>query len=200
MARVNDDELRKIRSMHFTRAFEYVAMMLKLTQGKLAEKIGSKNAYISVYKSGVRPVPEEIIDKLIRISASKPGLQIYKEYLLGNSNIMLLSNLTEEEIVEVEFRKNNPDYKILKEKSELQKSSENTDIDAIVEHAVKAATSYADKTIENLERRLVEKDKYIESLESSVNELRLLLAAKNTKSINNYQFEMGVSDNFVNNK
>ena len=199
MARVNDDELRKIRSMHFTRAFEYVAMMLKLTQGKLAEKIGSKNAYISVYKSGVRPVPEEIIDKLIRISASKPGLQIYKEYLLGNSNIMLLSNLTEEEIVEVEFRKNNPDYKILKEKSEPQKSG-NTDIDAIVEHAVKAATSYADKTIENLERRLVEKDKYIESLESSVNELRLLLAAKNTKSINNYQFEMGVSDNFINNK
>lgn len=200
MARVNDDELRKIRSMHFTRAFEYVAMMLKLTQGKLAEKIGSKNAYISVYKSGVRPVPEEIIDNLIRISASKPGLQIYKEYLLGNSNIMLLSNLTEEEIVEVNFRKNNPDYKILKEKSEPQKSSGNTDIDAIVEHAVKAATSYADKTIENLERRIFEKDKYIESLESSVNELRLLLAAKNTKSINNYQFEMGVSDNFVNNK
>lgn len=200
MARVNDDELRKIRSMHFTRAFEYVAMMLKLTQGKLAEKIGSKNAYISVYKSGVRPVPEEIIDNLIRISASKPGLQIYKEYLLGNSNIMLLSNLTEEEIAEVDFRKNNPDYKILKEKSELQKSSGNTDIDVIVEHAVKAATSYADKTIENLERRLVEKDKYIESLESSVNELRFLLAAKNTKSINNYQFEMGVSDNFLNNK
>ena len=200
MARVNDDELRKTRSMHFTRAFEYVAMMLKLTQGKLAEKIGSKNAYISVYKSGVRPVPEEIIDNFIRISASKPGLQIYKEYLLGNSNIMLLSNLTEEEIAEVEFRKNNPDYKILKEKSEPQKSSRNTDIDAIVEHAVKAATSYADKTIENLERRIVEKDKYIASLESSVNELRLLLAAKNTKPINNYQFEMGVSDNFVNNK
>jgi hypothetical protein len=200
MARVNDDELRKIRSMHFTRAFEYVAMMLKLTQGKLAEKIGSKNAYISVYKSGVRPVPEEIIDNFIRISASKPGLQIYKEYLLGNSNIMLLSNLTEEEIAEVEFRKNNPDYKILKEKSEPQKSSGNTDIDVIVEHAIKAATSYADKTIENLERRISEKDKYIASLESSVNELRLLLAAKNTKSINNYQLEMGVSDNFINNK
>lgn len=116
MGKIENDELRKIRNEHFIRAFEYVKKVLKMGQGELAETIGSKNPYISNFRNGTRLVPDETVEALIRISASKPGLQIFSEYLYGNSDIMLLANVTDEEMAEASQRKLNPDYDVMKKR------------------------------------------------------------------------------------
>ena len=113
MSKIENDEQRKIRNAHFIRAFEYVASVLELGQGELAERIGSKSSYISNFKKGLRPVPPETITGLINISASKPGLQIFSEYLYGNSDIMLLANVSDEEMAAAKSRSGNPDYEAI---------------------------------------------------------------------------------------
>ena len=128
MGKIENDELRKKRNAHFIRAFEYVASVLELSQGELAETIGSKSAYISNFRKGLRPVPDETISGLINISSSKPGLQIFSEYLYGNSDIMLLSNVSDEEMVTAKMRSGNPDFEELNKRNKdaelLQKISE----------------------------------------------------------------------------
>lgn len=118
MGKIENDELRKIKNANFMKAFKHVASKLKMNQGQLAEAIGSKSAYISNFSKGIRPVPEETIDALITISATIPGGQIFKEYLHGNSDIMLLANVTEEEMAEAMLRSANPDYDQLKARQE----------------------------------------------------------------------------------
>ena len=128
MGKIENDELIKKRNAHFIRSFEYVASVLELSQGELAETIGSKSAYISNFRKGLRPVPDETISGLINISSSKPGLQIFSEYLYGNSDIMLLSNVSDEEMVTAKMRSGNPDFEELNKRNKdaelLQKISE----------------------------------------------------------------------------
>lgn len=116
MGKLENDALRRKKNEHFLRAFEYVATTRQMNQGELATIIGSKSAYISGYRSGTRPVQEKVIDALIRESCVEPAQQIYREYLDGNSDIMLLANVTDEEMAEVERRKNNPDYDIMQKR------------------------------------------------------------------------------------
>jgi transcriptional regulator with XRE-family HTH domain len=120
MGKIENDELRKIKNAHFIRAFEYVAQRKEMNQTQLASAIGSKTAYISVYRNGTRPVPEETIDALIRISATieKGNGQIYKPYLLGLSDYMLLRNVPSDELADSELRKSDPDYDLIKARRE----------------------------------------------------------------------------------
>lgn len=120
MGKIENNEQRKIRNAHFIRAFEYVASQLKLGQGELAEAIGSKSAYISNFRKGLRPVPEEAIDGLIRISSCKPNLQIFGEYLYGNSEVMLLVNVSDEEMNAAKMRSGNPDFEIIQNRDNLK--------------------------------------------------------------------------------
>lgn len=116
MGKLHNDLRRKSKNEHFIRAFDYVAEQLDMTQGELAEAIGSKSAYISKHRNGIRPVPEETIEGLIRVSAGEPALQIFSEYLYGYSDIMLLANVTDEEMVASKLRHDNPDYDIMTQK------------------------------------------------------------------------------------
>lgn len=110
MGRIENDKIRKAKNEHFIKAFEYVAKALKMSQGKLAEAIGSKSSYISNFKNGIRPVPDDTIERLISISRTKAGLQLFSEYLYGNSDIMLLTNVTDKEMTDAKMRRDNPDY------------------------------------------------------------------------------------------
>jgi len=120
MGKIENDMVRKKKNEHFIKAFEYVAQCKNMNQTQLAIAIGSKVSYISVYRNGTRPVPEETIDALIRISVTieDGDGQIYKPYLLGLSDYMLLRNVPDEEIADTEMRKNNPDYDLLKARRE----------------------------------------------------------------------------------
>ena len=53
MGKIENDEQRKIKNAHFIRAFEYVAQRKEMNQTQLATAIGSKTAYISVYRNGI---------------------------------------------------------------------------------------------------------------------------------------------------
>ena len=193
MGKIENDEQRKIKNAHFIRAFEYVASVLQLSQGELAETIGSKSAYISNFRKGLRPVPEETINELINISASKPGLQIFSEYLKGNSEIMLLANVTDEEMALAKMRSGNPDYEALHkrdvEASRLQKVTQRAnDIQmAVLGHLVKEPEiieglaadddpaphlpSWADTLIDVLSKQIAENEILHAELRQSIQEV-----------------------------
>ena len=224
MGKIENDELRKLKNAKFMKAFKYVAEKLKMNQGQLAKAIGSKSAYISNFSSGIRPVPEETIDALVAISAQIPNGQIFTEYLHGNSGIMLLANVTDEEMTEAKRRATNPDYDAmqarLKEKEKQldaniaqnlpyidPSSQQNATITAYVQLTNRLSDDMKKKEIE-MEERLAEKDVRIAELKATIadkeeiikaREARIIdlerqLAAATTGDLSRYHFTMGVAE------
>jgi transcriptional regulator with XRE-family HTH domain len=224
MGKIENDELRKQKNANFMKAFKYVAVNLKMNQGQLAEAIGSKSAYISNFSSGIRPVPEETIDALVNISAKIPNGQIFREYLLGNSDIMLLANVTDEEMTDAKRRATNPDYDVmqarLKEKEKQfdaniaqnlpyidPSSQQNASITAYVQLTNRLSDDLKKKEIE-MEERLAEKDTRIAELKQTIadkieiikeRDARILtlerqLAAATTGDLSRYLFTIGAAE------
>ena len=196
MGKIENDELRKLKNANFLKAFKFVADKLKMNQGQLAESIGSKSAYISNFSKGLRPVPEETIDALVNISAKIPNGQIFREYLLGNSDIMLLANVTDEEMIAAKRRATDPDYDVMqariKEKEKQldaniaqnlpyidPSSQQNASITAYVQLTNRLSDDLKKKEIE-MEERLAEKDATIESQKAQITRLELTIADKDT--------------------
>lgn len=205
MGKIENDEQRKLQNEHFVRAFEYVAKILKMGQGKLAEAIGSKSAYISNYRKGTRPIPEDTIESLIRISATKPGLQIFSEYLYGNSDIMLLYNVSDEELAEAKMRKNNPDYDAMNKTDGLptnMPTANHPDMSSVFNAALAAKDeAYAalqqllkskEETIQSLREQLAAKDQLIAEQKSRLIDYRRIIDFHNLMS--EYHFPMGVAE------
>jgi transcriptional regulator with XRE-family HTH domain len=224
MGKVENDELRKLKNANFLKAFKYVASKLKMNQGQLAEAIGSKSAYISNFSSGIRPVPEETIDALVNISAKIPNGQIFREYLLGNSDIMLLANVTDEEMIAAKRRATDPDYDVMQERlKEKEKqldtdisqnmryidpsSQQNATITAYVQLTNRLSDDLKKKEIE-MEERLAEKDAHIADLQRTIAdkeeiikardariiELERKLAAATTADLSRYPFTIGAAE------
>lgn len=224
MGKIENDELRKLKNANFMKAFKFVADKLKMNQGQLAEAIGSKSAYISNFSSGIRPVPEETIDALVDISAKIPNGQIFREFLLGNSDIMLLSNVTDEEMIAAKRRATDPDYDVmqarLKEKEKqfdanlvqnlpfIDPASQlNASITAYVQLTNRLSDDLKKKEIE-MEERLKEKNSHIAALERTISdkeeiikareahiaELEHQLAAATTGDLSRYPFTIGVAE------
>ena len=196
MGKIENDELRKLKNANFMKAFKYVASKLKMNQGQLAEAIGSKSAYISNFSKGLRPVPEETIDALVDISAKIPNGHIFREFLLGNSDIMLLANVTDEEMIAAKRRATDPDYDVMQERlKEKEKqldaniaqtvpyidpsSQQNATITAYVQLTNRLSDDLKKKEIE-MEERLAEKDATIESQKAQITRLELTIADKDT--------------------
>ena len=204
MGKIENDKMRKLKNEHFIKAFEYVAQCLNMTQGALAVAVGSKSSYISNYRNGTRPVTEEVIEKLISISAKKPGLQIFSEYLYGFSDIMLLDNVTDEEMADAKMRHENPDYNAMREniKKEGPRSLPQAfDFSLMIEHAVKAATAYANQTIATLKSQLTDKEKILAdkeeiiiNLKARIRDLELTIANNSLSDIEHYPFHVGAAD------
>ena len=116
MGRIIDDETRRLKNDNFIKAFDYIASVKELNQKALADIIGSKSSYISIYRKYVKPVPKETADALVRYSITI-GHQIYSEFLAGNSDIMLMDNVTDEDMMDAEARKD-PDYAALKRREQ----------------------------------------------------------------------------------
>jgi transcriptional regulator with XRE-family HTH domain len=224
MGKIENDELRKLKNANFMKAFKYVADKLKMNQGQLAEAIGSKSAYISNFSSGIRPVPEETVDALVNISAKIPNGQIFREYLLGNSDIMLLANVTDEEMIAAKRRATDPDYDVmqarLKEKEKQldasiaqnmpyidPSSQQNASITAYVQLTNRLTDDLKKKEIE-MEERLAEKDARIAELKDTIVakeeiikaraaeiiNLKRQLAAATTGDLSRYPFAIGAAE------
>ena len=224
MGKIENDELRKLKNANFMKAFKYVAAKLKMNQGQLAEAIGSKSAYISNFSSGIRPVPEETIGALVDISAKIPNGQIFREYLYGNSDIMLLANVTEDEMADAKRRAMNPDYDVMQARMKEKEKQLDADIsqtmpyidpasqqNASIAAYVQLTNRYADdlkkKEIEMAER-LAEKDVRIAELKDTIaakeeiikaRDARIIilerqLAAETTGDLSRYPFTMGAAE------
>ena len=224
MGKIENDELRKLKNANFMKAFKYVAAKLKMNQGQLAKAIGSKSAYISNFSKGLRPVPEETLDALVDISAKIPNGQIFREFLLGNSDIMLLANVTDEEMIAAKRRATDPDYDVmqarLKEKEKQldaniaqnlpyidPSSQQNASITAYVQLTNRLSDDLKKKEIE-MEERLAEKDVRIAELKDTIaakeeiikaRDARIItlerqLAAATTGDLSRYPFTMGAAE------
>ena len=206
MGKIENGELRKLKNANFMKAFKFVAEKLKMNQGQLAEAIGSKSAYISNFSSGIRPVPEETIDALVDISAKIPNGQIFREFLLGNSDIMLLANVTDEEMIAAKRRATDPDYDVMqarlkeKEKQLDAKIAQNlpyidpgSQINAII--AAKDETIDSLKSrIADLQRTIADKEEIIKAREARIAELERQLAAATTGDLSRYPFNFGAAE------
>lgn len=207
MGKIENIKLRKIRNEHFIRAFEHVARCLSMTQGELAKAIGTKTAYISNFRKGLRPVTEEAIDGLIRISATKPGLKVFSEYLYGNSDIMLLDNVSDEEMVAAKMRHDNPDYdKIEKQKAASPATAEPAANIPDYASLINATISAQMESIESLKRELLTKDDLIQSLRDQLADKEQLIAEQKAclidyrriidskELLSDYPFPIGVAE------
>lgn len=106
-------EIRKRENGRFLYAFNYTMKAKNLTQAQLAKKMGKNSSLISDYKSGKKKVTEDTMNELYIAS----GCKLNVNYMLGFSNYILLENVPPEELVEIERRRNNPDYDLLNEQS-----------------------------------------------------------------------------------
>lgn len=190
MGKKDNDALRRKKNEHFIRAFNYVATARNMNQGELATAIGSKSAYISGYKSGIRPVTDEVIEGLVRESCVEPSQQIYREYLLGNSDIMLLANVTDEELAEVELRRNNPDYETMQQRlhdserkldtqfSQSLPPASAIDPSSAVNAAIAAYIELTNRLKQEMSDRLADKDTIIAEKQSRIDALEQTIAAQ----------------------
>lgn len=183
-----EENLRK--NEPFVTAFDYFAdMFTNGSQKDLAVLIGTKSPRISEYRIGKCPVPAEAIDGLIRFSAEKK-MQIYSEYLHGNSDIMLLANVTDEELAEAELRRNNPDYDILQQRlrdsehnldtmlSQSLPQTSSVDASSAINAAIAAYAELINRLKQEMADRLADKDTIIAEKQSRIVTLEQTIADK----------------------
>lgn len=190
MGKIDNIELRKQKNAPFCKAFDYIAELKEVSDKVLAELIGSKGPYISMYRAGTKPVPMEIMENLVLQSEGELNM----EYLRGNSDYMLLRNVPDDEMVEMQLRKGNPDYEVIKrakekeDKPQVHTESEpiptidpssqyNASIAAYVQLANRLDEDLKKKEIE-MQERLAEKDATIESQKAQIARLELSIADK----------------------
>lgn len=190
MGKIDNIELRKQKNAPFCKAFDYIAELKEVSDKVLAELIGSKGPYISMYRAGTKPVPMEIMENLVLQSEGELNM----EYLRGNSDYMLLRNVPDDEMVEMQLRKGNPDYEVIKRAKEKENkpqvhtksepiptidpsSQQNASIVAYVQLANRLDEDLKKKEIE-MQERLAEKDATIETLKARIVDLQCTIADK----------------------
>jgi hypothetical protein len=221
MGKTDNIEIRKQKNAPFCKAFDYIAELKEVCDKVLAEMIGSKGPYISMYRAGTKPVPIEVMENLVRQS----GGELNMEYLRGNSDYMLLRNVPVDEMVDIQQRKGNPDYDVIKERlkekerqldfslsqtdvSHIDPSSQqNATISVYIQYTNHLSDKLKEKEIE-MKERLAEKDATIISLKNAIEdketiikardaeilELKRKLAAIAASDIERYPFAIGAAD------
>ena len=182
----------------------------------MCELMGIPSSRVSEYNKGKKPVSEEAIDALIRVSVEHDK-QIYREYLYGNSDIMLLSNVTDEDIAEAEMRKNNPDYDVMQQRrketeqqldAQLNHQPAAIDPSSAANAAIAAYVELTNRLKQEMADRLADKDAIIQekqarivTLEATIKDkdtiilnLQRELAAANMSDVSRYPFTIGAAE------
>lgn len=207
------------RNKPFNTAFKHFSdLLFNGSQKQMSEQMGIQASRLSEVKNDKKPVNEEMINALIRLSADN-NMQIYSEYLNGYSEIMLLANVTDKEMSEVSMRKANPDYDTLKKRREesLQNpvtqsidssSAFNAAIAAHVRIIDTLESQLADKEkemqermadkdarIASLERTISDKEDIIRSRDARIADLERQLATIHFEDLRRFPFSTGVAEN-----
>lgn len=194
----------------FNTAFKFFAdYLVNGSQKDMCELMGVQAPRVSEVIKDKKPVNDKLINALINLSAKK-GMQIYSEYLYGHSDIMLLENVTDEEMAEVSLRKSNPDYeKMMKQKEMPEQNQQPPSVPTIdPSSAVNAAISAYAQLIEakdaviaeleariaDLQRTITDKDTIIRDREARIATMERQLAAAATSDLSRYPFNMGAAE------
>lgn len=187
-------EERKRENSPFLSAFEHVRSMLGLTKGKLCELLNVKASRLSEWDKGEKLVPEPVKYALVQISVEKEIGQISIDYLDGYTDIMLLGNIPDDELVEIKMRRSNPDYEKIKERQKEKEqqierdiqqyvpsidpsSQQNASLSAYIQLTNRLDADLKKKEIE-MQKRLAEKDETIESQKARIVALERTIADK----------------------
>ena len=203
------EENRK-RNKPFNTAFKFFAdYLVHGSQKDMCELMGIPAPRISEVLKDKKPVNDKLINALINLSA-KEGMQIYSEYLYGNSDIMLLENVTDEEMAKVILRKSNPDYeKMMKQKEIPEQNQQSPAVHTIdPSSAVNAAISAYAQLIEakdaviagkeariaDLQRTIADKESIIRDRDARIRTLERQLADAATSDLSRYPFTIGAAE------
>ena len=203
------EENRK-RNKPFNTAFKFFAdYLVNGSQKDMCELMNIPAPRISEVIKDKKPVNDKLINALINLSAKK-GMQIYNEYLYGHSDIMLLENVTDEEMAEASLRKSNPDYeKMMKHKKMPEQNQQQTAAPTIdLSSAINAAISAYAQLIEakdaviaeleariaDLQRTIADKDTIICDREARITTIERQLADAATSDLSRYPFAIGAAE------
>lgn len=198
------------RNKPFNTAFKFFAdYLVNGSQKDLCKLMDVQAPRVSEVIKDKKPVNDKLINALINLSAKK-GMQIYSEYLYGHSDIMLLENVTDEEMAEVSLRKSNPDYEKMMKQKEIPEQNQQPPAVPTIDpsSAVNAAISaYAqlieakDAVIAEMEARIADlqhtisdKDTIIRDREARITTLERQLAAAATSDLSRYPFTIGAAE------
>jgi hypothetical protein len=177
-------EERKRDNAPFLRAFQFLLdQNVASGKGELAKKIGIQPGLISLYAKGIKRVSEETKMSLVRISRAN----INMNYLMGKSQYMLLANVPDDEIVEMEMRRDNPDYDLMEARKAEKEDAAKDELIATLKSQI------ADLRIQLVDKQNVieAKDQLIDSLKMQINNM---MSEMQIRGISTYPFEMGVSE------
>ena len=198
------------RNKPFNTAFKFFAdYLVNGSQKDICKLMGVPAPRVSEVIKDKKPVNDKLINALINLSAKK-GMQIYSEYLYGHSDIMLLENVTDEEMAKVSLRKSNPDYdKMMKQKEMPEQNQQLPAVTTIdPSSAVNAAISaYAqlieakdaviaemESRIADLQRTISDKESIIRDREVRIATLERQLTTAATSDLSRYPFTMGAAE------
>ena len=182
-------EERKKMNAPFIRAFEWYRTKHHLTQKKMCDLLRCHSPLISDYKNGKKLVGLDMKQRIADLFNGK----IYMPFLNGLSPYMLTDNVPDDEIRRVMGVEFNPDYH-LQQHSEIDQGSMFNAI--IAERDVRLKEK--DDLIEQLHKRIEEKDAIIIERDETISSLRiensrLIAQLKHNTSID-YPFPPGVAE------
>ena len=179
-------EERKRDNAPFLRAFQFLLdQNVASGKGELAKMIGIQPGLISLYAKGIKRVSEETKMSLVRISKAK----INMNYLMGKSQYMLLENVPDDEVAEMEMRRDNPDYDLMEARKAEKEDAAKDELIATLKSQV------ADLRIQLVDKQNVieAKDQLIDSLKMQINNM---MSEMQLRGISTYPFEMGVAEKY----
>ncbi len=182
-------EERKKMNAPFIRAFEWYRTKHHLTQKKMCDLLRCHSPLISDYKNGKKLVGLDMKQRIADLFNGK----IYMPFLNGLSPYMLTDNVPDDEIRRVMGVEFNPDYH-LQQHSQIDQGSMFNAI--IAERDVRLKEK--DDLIEQLHKRIEEKDAIIIERDETISSLRiensrLIAQLKHNTSID-YPFPPGVAE------
>lgn len=185
---VNQEEI----NAHFIEIIQFLKSEYGYTQEYIVEKAKLGKSAISKIKNGENNVGDKTINKLC--DAFK---QLNPDFFYGRSPYKTVREKKEAEM-EAELKKTQDYITHMDDNPSLPPSF---DFSLMIEHAVKAATSYADQTIATLKSQLADKDKMLDdkddliaNLKARIRDLELTIANNSLSDIEHYPFHIGAAD------
>jgi len=152
----------------FLRAFDWLCTDRVLSQANLAKIMNTNSSLISAYRAGQKRVSEDMINRLLMASAGR----IYKRFILGKSDYMLIKNVSDEQIIADNDKEKNPDYAIMHpEEKAAEPAEEYQAIPKWADSLIQLVSSQT-QTIEDLRREITTIRSEISTLREEITNLK----------------------------